>query len=69
MELKHKQINSITKTMQYLQKLAQDEKHERLVLKFSEGIFKEDSNEALRIFSGNWSFIINTNTNNNMYHI
>eukprot|EP01084_Bolivina_argentea_P259693 438277_1 len=52
MEVKHAEINGIAKTIKYLQKLGQNNKNERLVLKFSEWVFKEDPNEALRIFTG-----------------
>lgn len=60
MRVKNKQINGINKTIKYLQRLGSDERNEKLILHFSEWVFKEDPNEALRIFTGK-SFESNQN--------
>jgi len=53
MKVKSKDINGLKdKTIKYLQKLGDDEKNDKLILHFSEWVFKEDPNEALRIFTG-----------------
>eukprot|EP01083_Nonionella_stella_P066239 174233_1 len=51
MRVKNKQINGMNKTIEYLQRLGKEEGNDKLILHFSEWVFKEDPKEALRIFT------------------
>ena len=52
MRVQNAQINGMNKTIKYLQKLGKDPSNEKLILHFSEWVFREDPDEALRIFTG-----------------
>jgi len=52
MRVKNRAICGINKTIKYLQRLGEDAENEKLILHFSEWVFKEDPTEALRIFTG-----------------